>query len=102
MRTFLAGTFVLAVLAVGVVLSNLQTTETVSLRWGPWVAFQGPLPSAVVAALFVGAGILGLPLLLANLLLRNRIRRLERLSRTPTAPAAEPTAGSDAESTRRL
>ncbi len=102
MRALLFGTFVLALLAVGVVLSNLQTTDTVSLRWGPWTVFTGPLPSAIVAALFVGAGILGLPLFLSNLLLRGRIRRLERLTRTPLPPAAPATSESDAESTRRL
>ncbi|MDR5708279.1 MAG: hypothetical protein QN172_10915 [Armatimonadota bacterium] len=102
MRVFLIATSVLALLAVGVVLSNLQTTETVSLRWGPWVAFQGPLPSAIVAALFVGAGVLGVPLLVSNLLLRGRVGRLERLGRTPAVPAAEPFPGGDAEPTRKL
>lgn len=93
---------VLALLAVGVVLSNLQTTETVSVRWGPWVAFQGPIPSAIVAALFVGAGILGVPLLVSNLLLHGRVGRLERLRRTPTALSTEPLPGGDAEPTRKL
>ncbi|MDR7416564.1 MAG: hypothetical protein QN193_00495 [Armatimonadota bacterium] len=102
MRVFLVATFLLALLAVGVVLSNLETPETVSLRWGPWVAFEGPLPSAIVAALFVGAGLLGLPLLVSNLLLRTRLRRLERVVRTPAAPTADPLTGGDAEPTRRL
>jgi len=102
MGVFLAATSVLALLAVGVILSNLQTTELVSIRWGPWVAFEGTVPSAIVASLFVGAGILGIPLLVSNLLLRSRVGRLERLSRVSPAPAADPMTGGGAEPTRKL
>jgi hypothetical protein len=99
MRTALVAFLLVAILAIGVILSNLQATELVSVRWGPWIVFTGALPSAIVAALFLGAAVVGLPLLVANLVLGSRVRRLER---TTTLPPPPPRAGPDAEATRRL
>lgn len=98
MRTALMSFLLVAVLAIGVILSNLQATELVSVRWGPWTVFTGALPSAIVAALFLGAVVVGLPLLVANLVLGSRVRRLERTMTLPPPPRGGP----DTEATRRL
>lgn len=95
MRVALVTFLLVAVLAIGVILSNLQTTELVSVQWGPWTVFTGALPSAIVAALFTGAVIVGIPLLVVNLVLASRVRRLERA--LPPAPSRP-----NAEATRRL
>lgn len=98
MRTAFVSFLLVALLAIGVILSNLQQTELVSVRWGPWIVFTGAVPSAIVAALFLGAAVVGLPLFVANLILVRRVRQLER---TTTLPPPPPQGGPDTGTTRR-
>ncbi len=98
MRTAFVSFFLVALLAIGVILSNLQQTELVSVRWGPWIVFTGAVPSAIVAALFLGAAVVGLPIFVANLILGRRVRQLER---TATLPLLPPQGGPDTGTTRR-
>ncbi|MDR5684276.1 MAG: LapA family protein [Armatimonadota bacterium] len=82
----LAVLLVLAVLAVLLVLSNAHDVTPVSLRLAFWWLPPTTVPVAIVGALFVGAAIAGLPMLVANVLLRRRVAHLEQ-SAARTAPA---------------
>jgi uncharacterized integral membrane protein len=94
MRGFLAVLLVLAVLAVVLVLSNAQDVTPVSLRLAFWWLPPTTVPVAIVAALFLGAAIAGLPLLVSNAALRRRAVHLKQS--TSQAVSATP------EETRRI
>lgn len=100
MRGFLVVLFVLAVLAVVLVLSNAQEVTPVSLRLALWWLPPTTLPVAIVAALFLGAAIAGLPLLVANALLRRRLSHLHQISSQRPAATSEETRRIDPGHTR--
>ncbi len=89
MRLFAAALSVLAVLSVVLVLSNAGASDRFALRVVGWTVLHGTLPTLLVAALFAGAVVAGLPLAVANWWLGRRVRHLERRLRA-AGPAGGP------------
>ncbi len=78
MRLLAGVVFVLAVLSVVLVLSNAGASDRYPLRLAGWTVLHDTLPTLLVAVLFAGAAIAGLPLSVANWWLRRRVTGLER------------------------
>ncbi len=78
MRILLFALVVLAVLSVALLLSNTGSAELYTLRLVGRTVVQDTVPTLVVAALFCGAAVAGVPLALANWWLRRRLGHLER------------------------
>ncbi|MDQ7800424.1 MAG: hypothetical protein QN188_05325 [Armatimonadota bacterium] len=78
MRLLAGVVFVLAVLSVVLVLSNAGASDRYPLRLAAWTVLHDTLPALLVAVLFAGAAIAGLPLGVANWWLRRRVAGLER------------------------
>ena len=68
---------VVAVLAVLVTTFALQNTEPVSVRFLVWSRETIPLAGVVLGSVAVGLVIAGIPLLVARLRYRSRVRSLE-------------------------
>jgi hypothetical protein len=77
MRLVGAVVVVLASVSVVLVLSNMDS-QPYALRLAGWTVLHGTVPTLVVAALFAGATVAGLPLALANWWLRRRLAQAER------------------------
>jgi hypothetical protein len=78
MRIFLFALFVLAAFSVVLLLSNTGSADLYSLRLVGWTVVHDTVPTLLVAALFAGAAVAGVPLALANWWLRRRVGQLER------------------------
>jgi RsiW-degrading membrane proteinase PrsW (M82 family) len=81
MRWFFVALVLLALASVALLLSNAGTSERYPLRVAGQVVVRDTPVTLVVLALFVGAGLAGLPLAVSNWWLRRRVSQLEKAVR---------------------
>ncbi|MER3456506.1 MAG: hypothetical protein C4304_06405 [candidate division GAL15 bacterium] len=78
MRWFFVALVLLALVSVALLLSNAGASDRYPLRVAGRLLVEDTPVTLVVLALFVGAGVAGLPLAVSNWWLRRRVAHLER------------------------